>query len=82
MLSVAKVHNRHLRVQFEQASSSGSEGEGSKPCTDYMFYGEHPALPGEHACVALMAVVRAWFPYKRKLAVSTFMPMQQPLSLQ
>lgn len=49
VLSIAKVHNRYLRSQFEgaQNNSNSSEVEGSKPCTDYMFYGEPPTLPGE-----------------------------------
>lgn len=49
VMSVSKVHNRHLRLQFEKATNSNisSEAGDKQPCTEYLFYGQHPAQPGE-----------------------------------
>ncbi|WIA10534.1 hypothetical protein OEZ85_010722 [Tetradesmus obliquus] len=64
VVSAARIHNRHLRLHFDKLQSSGSGcGSGSsgheeskRQCTDYLFYGEHPAMPGE-----LMHVVQHGF---------------------
>jgi hypothetical protein len=60
VVSVARVHNRHLRLQFDRLQGSSSDSAGSddskRQCIDYLFYGEHPALPGE--CVELPAADR------------------------
>jgi hypothetical protein len=48
VLSAARVHNRHLRLQFDRLQgNSGDSDDSKRQCTDYLFYGEHPALPGE-----------------------------------
>ena len=60
VLGVTRIHNRHLRVRFEQSikqadaqacRKSANDGsmyrpEHSREGLDYLFVGEHPALPG------------------------------------
>lgn len=50
---VTRIHNRQLRNLFEEALESqvNTTNGGYKRSLEYLFYGEHPRLPGELARV-------------------------------